>query len=70
LPAYNRVVFVGVFLIRWRVGLRIGLFERAGLDAAGAFRTAQGWVPGCCLLSYFYFLWAPPHNRRSRPRPA
>jgi hypothetical protein len=70
LSAYNLVVFVGVFLIQWCVGLLIDLFERAGMDAAGAFRGALGLFLGCCLLSYFYFLWAPPHNRRSRLRPA
>ncbi|OUM04196.1 MFS transporter [Variovorax sp. JS1663] len=70
LSAYNLVVFVGVFLIQWCVGLLIDLFERAGLDTAGAFRGALGLFLGCCLLSYFYFLWAPPHNRRTRLRPA
>jgi hypothetical protein len=70
LSAYNLVVFLGVFLVQWCVGLLVDLFGRAGFDAAGAFRGALGLFLGCCLLSYFYFLWAPPHNRRSSLRPA
>ncbi|WP_076997915.1 MFS transporter [Variovorax sp. KK3] len=70
LSAYNLVVFLGVFLIQWCVGLLIDLFQRVGLDAAGAFRGALGLFLVCSLLSFFYFLWAPPHNRRSRLRPA
>ena len=70
LSAYNLVVFLGVFVVQWCVGLLVDLFGRAGFDAPGAFRGALGLFLGCCLLSYFYFLWAPPHNRRTRLRPA
>jgi MFS family permease len=70
LSAYNLVVFLGVFVIQWCVGLLIDLLGRTGLDAPGAFRGALGLFLGCCLLSYFYFLWASPHNRRTRLRPA
>jgi predicted MFS family arabinose efflux permease len=67
LSAYNLVVFLGVFVVQWGVGLLVDLFGRAGFDAPGAFRGALGLFLGCCLLSYFYFLWAPPHNRRTSP---
>jgi uncharacterized membrane protein HdeD (DUF308 family) len=67
LSAYNLVVFLGVFVVQWGIGLLVDLFGRAGFDAPGAFRGALGLFLGCCLLSYFYFLWAPPHNRRTRP---
>ena len=70
LSAYNLVVFLGVFVVQWGVGLLIDLFGRLGWDAAGAFRGALGLFLGCCLLSFFYFLWAPPHNRRATLRPA
>ena len=70
LSAYNLVVFLGVFVVQWGVGLLVDLFGRAGFDAPGAFQGALGLFLGCCLLSYFYFLWAPPHNRRTRLRPA
>lgn len=70
LSAYNLVVFLGVFVVQWGVGLLIDLFGRAGFDTIGAFRGALGLFLGCCLLSYFYFLWAPPHNRQAAFRPA
>ena len=70
LSAYNLVVFLGVFVVQWGVGLLIDLFGRAGFDTPGAFRGALGLYLGCCLLSYFYFLWAPPHNRQAAFRPA
>jgi len=70
LSAYNLVVFLGVFVVQWGVGLLIDLFGRAGFDTVGAFRGALGLFLGCCLLSYFYFLWAPPHNRQTALRPA
>jgi predicted MFS family arabinose efflux permease len=70
LSAYNLVVFLGVFVIQWCVGLLIDLLGRTGFDAPDTFRGALGLFLGCCLLSYFYFLWAPPHNRRTRLRPA
>ena len=70
LSAYNLVVFLGVFVVQWGIGLLIDLFGRAGLGAVDAFRAALALYLGCCLLSYFYFLWAPPHNRRTALRPA
>ena len=64
LSAYNLVVFAGVFVVQWGIGLLIDLFVRAGLDTVGSFRAALSVLLGCCVMSYLYFLWAPPHNRR------
>ncbi len=69
LSAYNLVVFLGVFVVQWGVGLLIDLFARAGFDVVGSFRGAFGLFLGCCVLSYLYFLWAPPHNRQATVRP-
>ncbi|WP_431110078.1 MFS transporter [Variovorax paradoxus] len=70
LSAYNLVVFAGVFVVQWGIGLLIDLFARAGLDTVGSFRAALAVFLGCCVMSYTYYLWAPPHNRRVVPRPA
>lgn len=70
LSAYNLVIFVGVFVVQWGVGLLIDLFVRAGLDTVDAFRGAMAILLGCCVMSYIYFLRAPPHNRRAVPRAA
>ncbi|WP_354376015.1 MFS transporter [Variovorax paradoxus] len=70
LSAYNLVVFAGVFVVQWGIGLLIDLFARAGLDTVASFRAALAVFLACCVMSYTYFLWAPPHNRRVVPRPA
>lgn len=65
LSAYNLVVFAGVFVLQWGVGLLIDMGLALGLSQVAAFQFSLGvfWV--CCALSYGYFLWA-----RSYDRPA
>jgi hypothetical protein len=70
LSAYNLVVFLGDFVVQWGVGLLVDLFGRAGFDVVASFRGALGLFLGCCVLSYFYFLWASPHNRQAARRTA
>jgi MFS family permease len=70
LSAYNLVVFAGVFVVQWGIGLLIDLFASAGLDPVASFRAALSVFLACCVMSYVYFLWAPPHNRCVVPRPA
>jgi len=70
LSAYNLVVFAGVFVVQWGIGLLIDLFASAGLDQVASFRAALSVFLACCVMSYVYFLWAPPHNRCVVPRPA
>lgn len=64
LSAYNLVVFAGIFVVQWGVGLAIDGFGRLGFGTVGAFRAALGVFLVGCVLSYLYFLWAAPHNRR------
>ena len=68
--AYNPVVFAGVSVMQWGIGLLIDLFASAGLDPVASSRAALSVFLACCVMSYTYFLWAPPHNRRVVPRPA
>ena len=65
LSAYNLVLFAGIFVLQWGIGLAIDGFGRLGLATVDAFRGALGLFLGGCVLSYLYFLWAAPHNRRS-----
>ncbi len=60
LSAYNLVIFVGVFVVQWGVGLLIDLFVRAGLDTVDAFRGAMAILLGCCVMSYIYSLRSAP----------
>lgn len=70
LSAYNLVVFLGVFVVQWGVGVLIDLFARAGFGPLASFRGALGVFLAGCILSYLYFLWAPPHNRQAALRSA
>lgn len=56
LSAYNLVIFSGVFLIQWGVGLAIDGFLAAGLDTLGAFRGAMILFLVGSVASYAYFL--------------
>ncbi len=62
LSAYNLVIFAGVFVVQWGVGLAIDGFKALGLSEIEAFQSALGLHLICCVLSYFYFLRTKSHN--------
>ena len=70
LSAYNLVLFAGIFVVQWGIGLAIDAFVRLGFDVVDAFRGALSLFLLCCAFSYLYFLWAAPHNRRSDAVPS
>ncbi len=59
LSAYNLVVFGGVFVLQWGIGLAVDGFIAAGLDVLGAFRAALGMYLACNLLAWLWFLRKP-----------
>ena len=63
LSAYNLVIFAGVFVVQWGIGLLIDGFKAAGLAEVAAFQAAFGVFMASCIASYGYFLSAKPHNR-------
>ena len=63
LSAYNLVIFAGVFVVQWGIGLLIDGFKAAGLGEVAAFQAAFGVFMASCIASYGYFLSAKPHNR-------
>ena len=63
LSAYNLVIFGGVFLVQWGIGLAIDGFQAAGLGTVDAFRAAMGVFLACSIASYGYFMLAKSHNR-------
>ena len=67
LSAYNLVLFAGIFVVQWGIGLAIDGFGRLGWDGVDAFRGALAAFLACCVLSYLYFLWAAPHNHSPDP---
>jgi MFS family permease len=64
LSAYNLVIFSGVFVIQWGIGLLIDAFSAAGLGAVDAFRAALAVFGACGVMSYGYFLLAKDNSRQ------
>lgn len=62
LSAYNLVIFVGVFVVQWGIGLGIDLFKSLGWPPVLAFQAAFSIFGLCLVLSYVYFHWANRHN--------
>ena len=56
LSAYNLVLFLGVFVVQWGMGLMIDGFKTAGWQEPQAFQCAMAVFFTCCLASYGYFL--------------
>lgn len=63
LSAYNLVIFLGVFVMQWGIGLLVDAFRAAGWAEVPAFRGAFGVFLATSVLSYAYFLWSRSHNR-------
>jgi hypothetical protein len=56
LSAYNLVLFLGVFVVQWGMGLMIDGFLMAGWLQAEAFQLSMSVFGVCCLASYIHFL--------------
>lgn len=56
LSAYNLVLFLGVFVVQWGIGLMVDAFTSQGLVESMAFRLAISVYLACCVLAYIYFL--------------
>ena len=57
LSAYNLVVFSGVFVLQWGLGVVIDRLRAAQWDVVSAYRGAFALLAGCCLFAYLWFLW-------------
>jgi len=58
LSAYNLVIFGGVFVMQWGIGLLIDGFGALGLGEVASFRAAMAVFLGCIMLAYGYFVLA------------
>ncbi|HEY8360943.1 MAG TPA: MFS transporter, partial [Ramlibacter sp.] len=65
LSAYNLVIFLGVFVVQWGIGLLVDGLRGWGLGEVDAFRGAFGVFLATSLASYGWFLWSRSHNRAS-----
>jgi len=62
LSAYNLLIFAGIFVVQWGIGLLVDAFKAAGLSEAACFQAAMGVFMCCCAASYGYFRWVKADN--------
>ncbi|MBK8072669.1 MAG: MFS transporter [Ramlibacter sp.] len=62
LSAYNLVIFVGVFVVQWGIGLMVDGLRSLGLAELAAYRGAMAAFLACCTASWLYFVLAGRHN--------
>ncbi|HCY16286.1 MAG: MFS transporter [Curvibacter sp. GWA2_64_110] len=65
LSAYNLVIFSGIFVVQWGIGLLIDGLQALGWAQARAFQGALAVFLTLCAISYMYFLAAKSHNQAS-----
>ncbi len=56
LSAYNLVVFLGIFVVQWGIGLVIDFCVSSGWSTLSAYRAAVALLAGCCTVAYVWFL--------------
>ncbi len=56
LSFYNLVIFSGVFVVQWGMGLLIDAFKRFGLSTENAFQAALGVFLICSMGGYLRFV--------------
>ena len=63
LSAYNLVIFSGVFVVQWGIGLAVDALGALGLGTVPAFQAAMGLFLLCNAAAYAWFLLrGQPHN--------
>jgi MFS family permease len=56
LSGYNLMIFSGIFVVQWGIGLLIDAFSAMGLAQIASFQLAMAVFLCCCIAAYFYFL--------------
>jgi MFS family permease len=56
LSGYNLVIFSGVFVVQWGIGLLVDGFQARGWGTVASFQGAMAVLLCCCMASYVYFL--------------
>jgi MFS family permease len=56
LSGYNLVIFSGVFVVQWGIGLLVDGFQASGWGTVTSFQGAMAVLLCCCTASYVYFL--------------
>ena len=56
LSAYNLVIFAGIFVVQWGIGLGVDLARNLGLGTVLAYQAAFAVYGVCSLLSWLFFV--------------
>ena len=56
LSGYNLVIFSGIFVVQWGIGLLVDGFQASGWGTVASFQGAIAVLLCCCVASYLYFL--------------
>jgi hypothetical protein len=56
LSGYNLIIFSGVFVVQWGIGLLVDGFQASGWGTVPSFQGAMAVLLFCCTVSYIYFL--------------
>ena len=67
LSAFNLVIFSGVFVVQWGIGLLVDAFQRVGWSVTASFQAAFAVYLVCCVLSYLYCLAVKAEGRAPTP---
>jgi len=66
LSAFNLVIFLGVFVVQWGLGLLIDALTASGLRTADAYRASFALYLACCVAA---FLWMHSRSAAAPARP-
>ncbi|MBC7919344.1 MAG: MFS transporter [Rhodoferax sp.] len=58
LSAFNLMIFSGIFVVQWGVGLLIDALRATGWAEVAAYQGALGIFGLCCIAAYLHFLRA------------
>jgi hypothetical protein len=56
LSAYNLVIFAGIFVVQWGLGLGVDLARSLGWSTVAAYQAAFGVFGAASLLSWLFFI--------------
>ena len=65
LSAFNLVIFSGVFIVQWGIGLLVDAFAVLGLARVASFQASFGVYLCCSIAAYAYFLRTKVDNSES-----
>jgi hypothetical protein len=64
LSAYNLVIFAGIFVVQWGIGLLVDAGRGLGLANAQAYQVALACFGLCSVASWAFFVFKKPAQRR------